>query len=122
MPRYDFEVTSHNCHFITKQTKQIWILFIYIDSDLKCSEIMRLFRGQFPSSKAKKLGIYLDLTHATLQDLSHNNTGNVEEFMMDVLSYWLDTDTEKSWSKLAKAVEDCGYGVLAEKIRQKSSQ
>ena len=83
---------------------------------------MRLFRGQFPSSEAKKLGIYLDLPHTKLQEFSHNNTGNVEGFMMDVLNYWLETDPEKSWSKLAEAVEDCGCGVLAEKIRQESSQ
>ena len=82
---------------------------------------MRFFRGQFPSSEAKKLGTYLDLPHTRLQDLRHN-TGNVKEFMIDVLNYWLETDPEKSWSKLAKAVEDCGYRVLAEKIRQKSSQ
>ena len=32
--------------------------------------------------------------------LSHNNTGNVEGLMIDVLNYWLETDPEKSWSKL----------------------
>ena len=38
--------------------------------------------------------------------------------MIDVLCYyWLETDPRKSWTKLAKAVEDCGYGVLADKIR-----
>ena len=42
--------------------------------------------------------------------------------LIDVLNYWLKTDTQKSWSKLADAVEDCGHGVLAEKMRQKSSQ
>jgi len=46
--------------------------------------------------------------------------GNVERLMRDILNYWLETDLEMSWSKLAEAVEDCGYGVLAKKIRQKS--
>ena len=89
--------------------------------DLKCGKIMRLFRDNFPYSEARRLGVFLDLSYSKLQDLSHNNTGNVEGLMMDVLNYWLETDPEKSWSKLADAVEDCGYGVLAEKIRQKSS-
>ena len=91
--------------------------------DLKCGNIMRLFRdNNFPCCKAKKLGTYLNLIYSKLQDLSCDNTCDVEGFMMDVINYWLETDPEKSWSKLAEAVEDCGYGVLAEKIRQKSSQ
>ena len=90
--------------------------------DLKCSKIMRLFRDTFPCSEAKKLGTFLDISYSKIQDLSHNNTGNVDGFMMDILNYWLETDPEKSWSKLAEAVEDCGYRDLAEKIRQMSSQ
>ena len=83
---------------------------------------MRLFRGNFPCTEARKLGTFLDLPYTKLQDFSHNNTGNVEGLMIDVLNYWLETDQEKSWTKLAEAVEDCGYGVLAEKIRQNCSQ
>ena len=90
--------------------------------DLKCGKIMRLFRDSFPCHEAMKLGTFLDLTYTQLQDMSHNNTGNVEGFLISVLNYWLETDPEKSWSKLAEAVEDCGHKVLAEKIRQKSSQ
>ena len=90
--------------------------------DLKCGKIMRVFRDNIPCSEARRLGTFLDLSYSKLQDLSHNNTGNVEGLMMDVLNYWLETDPEKSWSKLAEAVEDCGYGVLAEKIRQNISQ
>jgi len=41
--------------------------------------------------------------------------------MQDVLKYWLDTDSDMSWSKLAEAVELCGYKGLAEKIRQNST-
>ena len=90
--------------------------------DLKCGKIMRLFRDNFPCSEARKLGTFLDLSYSKLHDLSHNNMGNVEGLMMDVLNYWLETDPEKSWTKLAEAVEDCGYGVLAEEIRQKILQ
>jgi len=97
------------------------IILSFIVKDLKCGKIMRLFREEFPCSEAKKLGTYLDLPYSKLQDLSHNNTGNVEGLMMDVLNYWLETDPEKSWIKLAEAVGDCGYRILAEKIRQKSS-
>ena len=78
---------------------------------------MRLLGDEFPSSKAKELGTYLKISHVRLQDFSHNNMGNAEGMMIDVLNYWLETDPKKSWTKLAKAVKDCGYGVLADKIR-----
>ena len=87
--------------------------------DLKYGQIMRLFQGNFPCSEARRLGAFLDLSYSKLQDLSHNNMGNVDGLLMDVLNYWLETDPEKSWEKLAEAVEDCGYRVLAERIRQK---
>ena len=83
---------------------------------------MRLFRGEFPASKAKELGTYLEVPDTSMQEFRTNNTGDSKGMLIDVLNYWLKTDPEKSWSKLAEAVEDCGYGVLAEKIRQKSSQ
>ena len=82
---------------------------------------MRLFHGEFPGSDAKELGTYLGVPRASIQEFKENNMGNAKGMLIDVLNYWLETDSEKSWSKLAEAVEDCGYGVLAEKIREKSS-
>ena len=83
---------------------------------------MRRFGGEFPASGAKELGTYLEVPHAEIQEFRDNNMGNAKGMLIDVLNYWLEMDTEKSWSKLAEAVKDCSYGVLAEKIRQKSSQ
>ena len=84
--------------------------------------IMRLFCGEFPGSEAKELGTYLGVPRANIQEFRENNLGNAKGMLIDILDYWLDADSEKSWSKLAEAVEDCGYVVLAEKIRHKSSQ
>ena len=117
--------SGKGCRYIiiAKCVSTALALLTFTVKDLKCGKIMRLLRDKnFPCCEAKTLGTYLDLPHSKLQDLSHNNMGNVEKFMIDVLNYWLETDPEKSWSKLAMAVEDCGYGVLAEEIRQKSSQ
>ena len=83
---------------------------------------MRLFRGEFPASEAKELGTYLEVPHAKIQEFRENNKGNAKGMLIDVLEYWLKMDIENSWRKLAEAVEDCDYKVLAEKIRQKSSQ
>ena len=94
----------------------------YFEGDLTCRAIMQLFRGEFPASEAKELGTYLEVPDAIIKEFRENNIGNVNGMLIDVLNYWLKVDPEKSWSKLAEAVEDCGYGVLGEKIRQKSSQ
>ena len=93
-----------------------------LDSDFTCSKIMRLFHGEFPANEAKELGTYLDVPHARIQEFRENNMGNANGMLIDLLNYWLETDSEKSWRKLAEAVKNCGYRVLADKLRQKSSQ
>ena len=84
---------------------------------LQCDNILRIFGGEFPPSKAKKLGTLLSIPSGKLDEFSHNNMGDVKGMLIDVLNYWLETDPRKSWSKLAEAVEDCDHGVLAEKLR-----
>ena len=37
--------------------------------------------------------------------------------MIAVLNYWLEMDEDKSWIKLADAVEMCKHKVLAKEIR-----
>ena len=92
------------------------------DPDLKCSTIIQLFHNDFPASEAKVLATYLDVPPARIQEFRDNNIGNAKGMLIDMLNYWLETDSKKSWTKLAKAVEYCGHGVLAEKIRRKSTK
>ena len=82
---------------------------------------MRLFRDKFPASNARILGTYLDISYAKLQELKQDNSSDAEGFLLDIINYWLENDTEKSWTKLAEAVEDCGYKLLAEKARSMES-
>ena len=89
--------------------------------NLNCGEIMRLFDGEFPANEAKVLGTYLDVPQSKMKEFKVDNMGSVKGMLIDVLDYWLKTDPEKSWIKLAGALVACGYGALAEKIRQKSS-
>ena len=46
-------------------------------------------------------------------------TRDSQKMMQDVLQYWLENDKDKSWMKLAEAIKECGYGVLADNIRSK---
>jgi len=98
------------------------LYYYFLAFVLKCSNIMRVFHGEFPSSEAKKLGTFLDISNTKLQEFKKNNLGDVEGMMLDVLNYWLETDPRKSWAKLAEAVEDCGYGVLAKKIQLNNTE
>ena len=76
---------------------------------------MRLFQGEVPYSKAIDLGVFLEIELAIAEDLTYKKEPT--EMMAAVLSHWLEYGRERSWSKLAEAVEYCGYKVIAEKIR-----
>ena len=78
---------------------------------------MQLFHHNFPASEAKILGTYLEIPYTRLQELQQNNSCDAEGFLLDTINYWLENDKEKSWTKLAEVLEDCGYKLLAEKAR-----
>ena len=80
---------------------------------------MQALHEEFPSSKARELGVYLDLPPARLEEFSHNNPRDCTVMMQDIISHWLDVDKNKSWMKLAGAVEACGHAGLADTIRSK---
>ena len=82
---------------------------------------MQLFHDEFSASNAKNLGTYLEISSAKLQELKKNNSCDAEGFLLDTINYWLENDTEKSWTKLAEAVKYCGYKLLAEKARSMES-
>ena len=77
------------------------------------------FLHKFPASKANELGVYLDLPQARLDEFSHNNPRDCKKVMQDVISHWLEVDKDKSWMKLAGAVEACGHVGIADTIRSK---
>ena len=90
-----------------------------LDQSLSCGVILQVLHEDFPSSKATELGVYLDLPLARLEEFSHNNARDCKMMMQDVISYWLMVDKDKSWMKLAGAVEACGHAGLAHTIRSK---
>jgi len=80
---------------------------------------LKIFKNEFPDSSAGTLGLFLSVPPAKLKDFKRENKGDVEGEMKAVLNYWLDTDGNKSWTKLADAVELCDHKLLADKIRRK---
>jgi len=93
----------------------------FIVGDLKVMNIMKVFNDEFSSGDAMKLGTYLDIPHSKLKEFKKNHTGDVGEMLLEVLNYWLENDSEKSWPRLADAVKYCGYKNLAEKIKSRIS-
>ena len=76
---------------------------------------MRLFHGVVPYSEAANLGVFLEIEQAIVRDLTVNK--DPRGMMTAVLSHWLDYGKDRSWRKLAEAVEYIDYKVIAEKIR-----
>ena len=78
---------------------------------------MQLLHGEFPSTKAYDLGYYLDIPQSKLQEFNLINMSDMEAMVVSIINFWLDMDTEKSWARLATAMEDCGLGNLASKVK-----
>ena len=79
---------------------------------------MRALR-EFPANEASELGMYLDIPSPRLKEFSDNNSKDCKKVMQDVINYWLENSKDKSWMKLAGAVEACGHAGLADTIRSK---
>ena len=91
---------------------------MFLDHSLKCKNIIKIFNdSNFPSSQAEKLGIFLGIPSAKVEDIKRNNQGNVDGMMIAVLIRWLQTGKNASWKELAGAVERCEHPNVAEKIR-----
>ena len=88
-----------------------------IFQDLTVQNIKRYLHGKFPNSEADLLGENLGISPAVIKTFKHNCGSNSERLLSEVLNYWLNNDNEKSWSKLAGALEFCNYRILAALIR-----
>ena len=98
------------------------LLFYFIlgfDASLDFHVICEEFHEKFPPSKARELGFQLEVPMAKLDEFSYNNPRDCLKLMQDVINYWLENDKEKSWKKLAGAVQACDQAALADHIRSK---
>ena len=68
-----------------------------------------------------QLGLELGIPHTKLKEIENNYLQN-QRRKVEVLDWWCRNTAEVSWIKLAKAVEEMGHTVLAEKLRRKASQ
>ena len=77
---------------------------------------------EMTAAKWYQLGVQLEIPPATLDIIECDHPRDALRRMTEVINRWLRNSPECSWAKLAKAVEAMGYAVLAERLRQKTSQ
>ena len=64
------------------------------------------------------LGTKLGLPNYKLREIWHDCTGIVQQ-RQEMISKWLAYDTEASWNKLARALEEMGMRVVAKEVLDK---
>lgn len=68
----------------------------------------------------KSLGIQLDISSSKLNEIDHDNRGQVAGCKRDLVQFWLDSDGSCSWIKLSDAliaIPNGCHSVLAEEIK-----
>ena len=70
----------------------------------------------FPASKAKSLGEYLDIKQGRISTLKTNSGDDPDTLLSNIITEWLNNDSEKSWQKLAKALRLCDHSLMADKL------
>ena len=69
-------------------------------------------------SKWHQLGVQLGLTLGLLDTIESNYPRDAERCKTEVLTWWLQNTEERSWEKIAEALDKIEYKVLAEKLRR----
>ncbi len=72
----------------------------------------------FSVADAEALGEYLNIPMHEIKALKKDNVGDANALLFNVIKSWLFL-AEPTSSKLAKALEICGYLKIAEEIRSK---
>ena len=72
----------------------------------------------FPADKAEELGLYLGIEPGRISTLKKNNNNDADCLLSEIITEWLNNDDEKSWDKLATALRNCNYSVMADKLKK----
>lgn len=80
--------------------------------------IKYLTRKHFPHNKSAMLGHYLGVEPGQISTIKSDCQNDSGEIFNKVIDFWLKNDEEKSWGKLAEALEYCGYTLIARDMRR----
>ena len=109
-------------------TKHTGILFAHYNSLTHCFPAtstqpeLKEIQNEFGEvTEWHQLGLQLGVPHAKLKEIENDYPQN-QRRKVEVLDWWCRNTAEVTWIKLAKAVEEMGYTVLAERLRRKTFQ
>ena len=75
------------------------------------------------ASKYRAIGLMLNLSPSTIQDLENRHRGDPNECLLDVLTKWLQqVDPPASWEDIIKALHVVQRQDIAERLRYKYCQ
>ena len=89
-------------------------------SDRKELKLKNLMKALNLFTNWETLGVMLDVAVSKMNEISINRSGNKDKVCLckqDLLYYWLKTDPEPSWDKVAVALDDMDETKLASEIR-----
>ena len=72
--------------------------------------------GDFSAALSGELGIYLGIQPGRISTLRKKSSSDPDILLSEIITEWLNNDSEKSWKKLATALRQCNYSLIAEKI------
>ena len=95
--------------------------FAYAGKKLTLRNIKNVLKEkEFSSADAGKLGLELDeVSSQVIETIKHDHGGiggSWDSILTAIISHWLNNDVEKSWNKLAKALNNCDYKVIGNAI------
>ena len=65
------------------------------------------------------LGIQLDIKTEDLNQIGRDHSGDAERCKTEVVSFWLRNTQERTWDRLAQAVDEMGkHANLAQTLRE----
>ncbi len=98
------------------------IFKLYILDSLSTKEFWVVFEEAFDARvKWENIGLQLEVDYQTLNVIQHEHSHNVDACFKDMLTKWLTGNGERTWSKLAHALENktVAFTNLSDNIKEK---
>ena len=92
--------------------------FLIIDATATPISLKKILRDTKEVTDWHTLGIYLGVKSSILKRIEKNYSGDTERCKTEVIHFWLQNDSEPTWNRLARAVEDMGgYANVVQTLR-----
>ena len=91
-------------------------LFFCADCSLSVHQAFVAAKGV---TEWKSIGIALGISESKLDEIGFTYPADTRQCIIQMMSFWIESDSTCSWEKLCTAFIECGKGELANEIRTK---